>query len=82
LWWLGFDFDGQPEVLMTTPTVQQAQDLLDELLVPIGTPKPLSVQRHQARPPAAHFCPYCGGKLAVTDARFCNCCGQKIHQEG
>ena len=66
----------EEELVVSTPPVDLFKELLDELLSPLGEP------RNRARKPEPDgqvlFCPYCGGKLAVADARFCNACGKAL----
>ncbi len=93
LWYLDPAQPGQ-EVLLSTPTVALAQDLLDELLCPLGEPRKVPKKLRSsgkgkkasrasgAESPQVLFCPYCGGKLAVADARFCNSCGKQLKGDG
>lgn len=77
LWYFDFS-DGPEKVLLATPTVSLCQELLDELLSPLG--EPTGGEQKAGPEPSAKvlFCPYCGGKLAVADARFCNVCGKQL----
>jgi hypothetical protein len=78
LWYIDFSTDRE-QILLSTPSVSLCQELLDELLSPVGEPAGESKKADRG-PVVAEvlFCPYCGGKLAVADARFCNSCGKAL----
>lgn len=77
LWFLELG-SAEEELVVSTPPVDLFKELLDELLSPLGEPR--SRARKPDREPDGQvlFCPYCGGKLAVADARFCNACGKAL----
>ena len=80
LWY--FDLNNPTgEVLLSTPAADLCQELLDELLIPVGEPSK-AAKSSESTATQVLFCPYCGGKLAVLDARFCNCCGKQLKENG
>lgn len=77
LWYFELD-SAEEELVVSTPPVGLFQELLDELLSPLGEPRSRPSKSDTEPDGQVLFCPFCGGKLAVADARFCNACGKAL----